>query len=631
MNPLVVDIETYAPAWEGGLICVGLATPGTEPIIRLPGDPLIDFDNPTPIVSHTKYDPVYLKLAGYPVSGPYYDTQTMAWVLNENQPLDLDSLVQKYLGKRMDKRLKRSGGVLYFTDDLGTRHVLSDLVLSESPIMAQVYAYCARDVADTGLLFEALYEQLERTGWLGYYLEQEVPFTEVLVDMEVAGLPVNLDASNHLLVEMEPAIDTARAALHAEWGLPDNFNVNSNDQLAAFMYSAAFSFSDKVPITKEERTRIKEEDLTEWDGAGIARLGRDYVYVDRVVAGLDLAVPERTESGKPKVSTPTLLTAYPGHPFVTQLVAYRKMNKVVTTYLRVFPRKSHNGRLYGGFNQTGTKTGRLSSSGPNLQNIPAHGEWGQRVRSLFEGDLIIADYSQLEPRLMAHFSQDPVLLDIYREGRDLYCETASGVLGREVVKGDPERDWFKTYVLALGYGAGPGKLAQTLCLNGYPTTTGEAKEVLKELERLYAVFFRWKRHVIGEAKSHGYVTTLGGRHRRLRGQFASRNFKLIGYGERQAVNAVIQGSAGDIVRQTMVSTRHTLPHLPLVAQVHDELLWDHSRIQEQDDLVGAMVRIAELGEGYDLSVPLKFEPLLCSSWADKGTGLILPDDIEEDE
>jgi DNA polymerase-1 len=294
-------------------------------------------------------------------------------------------------------------------------------------------------------------------------------------------------------------------------------------------------------------------------------------------------------------------------------------------------------RLYGRFNQTGTKTGRLSSSEPNLQNIPAHGDLGDAIRGLFKGQLVVGDYSQLEPRLMAHFSYDPVLLDVYTTGKDIYLVTAEHIFGGTYDKDSRERGISKTLVLAMGYGAGPAKVAQILTVNGFPTDVVVAKDYLRELQQLYSVFFAWRDEVIRRVKVKGYVTTLGGRHRRLKAAFQDRrNWKLVGYGERQAVNAIVQGSAGDIVRRVMVAQDcGEWDSLRLLAQVHDELVWEspalHSATpEEQAGTLAGLQQLAEAGHGFKLHVPLVFEPMLCASWADKGHGIVLPEDMVEE-
>lgn len=250
--------------------------------------------------------------------------------------------------------------------------------------------------------------------------------------------------------------------------------------------------------------------------------------------------------------------------------------------------------------------------------------------------LCVADYSQLEPRLMAHFSRDPRMLAIYENGEgDIYADMAAGIFGSNWTK--QHRTICKVLVLAMGYGAGDKKVGAILTVNGTPTDVETGAAYVAELRGLYVVFFEWREAVIARVKRTGYVQTIGGRHRRLKAQFVDRrNWKNIGYGERQAVNAIIQGSAADVVRRTMVHTNADprLMHFRLLAQVHDELIWQVDRDQVRDEDLKLIKWHGEQGHGYDLSVPLGFDPQLGESWHEgkEGTPLILelPEDMQDD-
>lgn len=252
--------------------------------------------------------------------------------------------------------------------------------------------------------------------------------------------------------------------------------------------------------------------------------------------------------------------------------------------------------------------------------------------------LCVADYSQLEPRLMAHFSRDPLMVAIYEDGGlgDIYADMARGIFGESWTKA--HRNICKILVLAMGYGAGDKKVGQILTINGTPTDTETGAGYVQELRALYTVFFEWRESVIARVKRTGYVQTIGGRHRRLKAQFVDRrNWKNVGYGERQAVNAIIQGSAADVVRRTMVHTNAdpALAHFGLLAQVHDELIWQVERELARVEDLERIQWHGEQGHGYDLSVPLGFEPQLGDSWHEgkEGAPLILelPEDMQDDD
>jgi DNA polymerase I-like protein with 3'-5' exonuclease and polymerase domains len=628
MEKVVLDIETTGrPANNGGrLLYVGWDACGSpRPLKELLADPEVA------VITMTKYDVRYLRQLGWDICGPYYDLQVMAWILNENQPLDLDSLARRYCNIQMDKRIERSANQPYFRRDDGTRVPLDELEEDD----AELSDYCERDVAAEKELFDALWRRLEDTDWLDYFLEEQVPFTETLVEMELAGLPVNVADSARLEEELEEQAEDMEASLKAEANLPESFNLNSSDHLASYIYYPAFELRDALPITPEQRGDLKRGEHDSMPaGFTVGKVGRAYAHGLWTLPGLGIMPTEKTPSGdKWSTSSPVLRANFDAasHPWVQSLLAYRKVQKMLTTYLRPMPDRAVAGRLYGTYNQTGTKTGRLSSAGPNMQNMPSHGPLGEAMRGLFQGDLVVGDYSQLEPRLMAHFSQDPFLLRVYREGLDIYREVAAAVFGTTPDEvSDTERGIAKTLVLAMGYGAGDKKVGNILTINGYPTAQDEAAAYLKEMRRLLATLFDWREAVIVAVKGRGYVETIGGHHRRLRASFEDRrNWKNIGYGERQAVNAIIQGSAADILRHVMVECRR-VKRLTLLAQVHDELVFENTGNADEGNLL-VLKHIAEQEHGFKLDVPLVFEPHFGDSWLTAKEGTVVGLDDEEED
>jgi DNA polymerase I-like protein with 3'-5' exonuclease and polymerase domains len=386
---------------------------------------------------------------------------------------------------------------------------------------------------------------------------------------------------------------------------------------------------------------------------------------------------EDVEGKHASTSTPELLYKHPNDPWVRELcLVWRRLDKLLGTYLEKFPKiavevgeqgpKSFGSgkaepstptstgvvgahgdeasnaddergdvaprttppptpsapttRIFGSFNQGGTVTGRLSSSNPNLQNIPVRHEYGTMVRDLFRGRFIIGDYDALEMRVMAHFSKDRELLRIFRENLDPHARTAYALFGVEVGHDDPRRGIGKTVNYGVGYGAGAKKLAQVLSLEGYATDIATAKGYLEEVRGFYPQFFRWADRMKYHAKTYGGVNTLAGRRRHLKGQFLEvSSWKKLMYGERQAVNSIIQGSAADIIRRGMVLVRLEFPQLRTLAQIHDEAIWEYDVMPTSKDLQ-RIQDIMEVGHGFDLIVPLIFEPMVCSSWAQKGEG-----------
>jgi DNA polymerase I-like protein with 3'-5' exonuclease and polymerase domains len=665
-TPLIVDIETDGrPAQVGRTLLVGyqLATESEAHVLEVTSLYKADLvaahlqemlaDDERPKVSMTKFDPRHLTLQGWDIGGPVYDLQVMAWVMNENQMLALDPLAKRYTGTTMDKRIKRRDGAPWFTCDCGKSMPMTQLDAQMDGAECHWVAfreYCRRDVEAETKLFNTLRSRLEDTAWLDYFLEEESPFTSVLLSMETAGLPVNLTDSEELRARLEVEAADARQALLSDASLPLGFNVNSGDQMAAYLYSKVFELTATLDLGEWAVGALKEcldgghedceDDLHVVDMLPerftVDSVGRTAVHGRYTLKGRGLPPTKKTDSGKRwSTSSPVLkanLVAV-ADPWVRKLLDYRKVDKVLTTYLRRFPELAQGGRLYGRFNQTGTKTGRLSSSEPNLQNIPARGDLGEAIRGLFQGLLVVGDYSQLEPRLLAHFSQDPVLLDVYRTGKDVYNVTGSGIFGMQVEKGMPERDISKVVFLGDQYGMGNDALAAMLTVNGFVTTPDTAKGYQQELHSLYRVAELWKAEVRRSVKSKGYVVTIGGRHRRLKAAFEDRrNWKNVGYGERQAVNAIIQGSAGDIVRRCMVAFVNGFTRIRLLAQVHDELVWEVPDFLFGDDrLLAELQRVGETGHGYSLTVPLVFEPHFGKSWFGAKEGIELPEELLVEE
>ena len=635
-----MDIETDGvdPRKGGGLICIGRVW-DDQPRLSPHVTRLVDTatagalaDPRCATVCHSNYDVVYLRRMGYEVNGPVYNTIVMAWCLNENQPLDLDSLAMKYCSERMDKRLIRTGGrVLFNTKAPGA------VPLAEAP-WPELRRYNAGDVSATANLFRTLRTRMQETEggrWWDYFIAEEVDFTKLLITMELNGLPINLDEAAHLEARLESQNEEQRDKLDHLMGYPVQWS--SPAKLRKVLFQKVWSEPARVAITPEERTDLKEamargENIALRDpNFLVTSVGRLYANGEYIRRGLGLKptpVDKNSKTKLPPVTRPALVEWHGDNTLVQEYLAWKKVDKLLGTYLRVYEGRSHNGRLYGRFAQTGTKTGRLSSSGPNLQNQPSRGEYGKAIRGLFQGRLIVGDYSQLEPRLMAHFSGCPVLAGAYQAGQDVYRITARGLGFGEIEKDDPRRELSKTVFLGTQYGAGPGKLKTILAGAGFKATMAECRAYIEALEATYPRLYEWKLEVIDEAYREGFVRTLAGRKRRLKRTLQGGSWKQVGMGERQAVNAVVQGSAGDVVRRCMVDVAAAFPYLDTLAQVHDEVIWEaqpHVRTGSMHNILVALRHSMENNHGFLLRVPLVFEPVVCNTWADKGVeGLTWP-------
>jgi DNA polymerase-1 len=589
---LVVDIETDGDPWSGTLVSIGVADPDGKDVFATAFQEMPDWlrealANPdVGIVEHTLYDARWLRLAGYEVNGPIADTRVMAWNLDENQDLDLDSLVFRYCQHKMDKRISQNKNRVRFKTDEGKYVPMSEVPWED---MAR---YNTDDARWTAALFNTLREQ-QPEHW-----ERQIEFTGLLLDMVCAGVPMDMDA-------MDLARDTftdSKVAIERELlaDLPPDFNLNSQDQVAAYLFLKEFDLPGRL-LTSEPVP----------PGFTATKTGRKWVHGVWKIKGLDLRPKPTAWTGsgrRPKVDAKTLAVRYGKNPWVAAYLEWQTLDKLLGTYLNALPRFIHDDRLYGTFNQAGTVSGRLSSSDPNLQNQPRRGQYGHIMRSLFAGDLVVADFSQLEPRLFAHFSEDEELLNVYIRGADIYLKTAAAIFGKmEYTVSPAEREIAKTIVLGMGYGARARKLAEILSVGGHPTTQRQAAKYLDALYHAYPRFFEWKEEVVEQAYRSGYVTTLAGRRRHITfgGDGGWR-------AERQAVNSVIQGSAADIVNETMLQISQ-IPSVQQLIQVHDEVVCEV--VSEPVD-IAAIQKAGEVGHGFKLSVPLVFEPVRCTTWAE---------------
>lgn len=407
---------------------------------------------------------------------------------------------------------------------------------------------------------ENLEQRMDGDGLLDLYRTLELPLTPVLADMEGRGVAIDAAAFEAFLSDVQSELDRLTAEVYAEAGA--TFNIRSAQQLGEVLFNS-----------------------------------------------LHLPSPRKTKGGQASTSQQTLEKLAGRHAVVDSILQFRKLEKMRSTYLDPLPRLvDETGRIHTTFNQKATATGRLSSSNPNLQNIPVRGPLGKRMRACFIAGpgriLVSADYSQVELRVLAHMSHDAALLQAFRLGEDIHARTAALIydLRPEEVSADQRRN-AKTINFGLIYGMGAQKLAQELKIN-----TAEAKDfIARYFERLTGLKAFYE-NVEATAKRQGFVTTLGGR-RRLLPDIRSANGQAFALARRQAINTVIQGSAADIIKLAMLAVAHD-PELRrmdarLLLQVHDELLLEAP--EEAGPEAGA--RMAALMDavapgGSPLSVPL---------------------------
>ncbi|MBF0480469.1 MAG: DNA polymerase I [Desulfovibrionaceae bacterium] len=396
----------------------------------------------------------------------------------------------------------------------------------------------------------------------------ETPLIPVLVGMEQAGIGLDLASFEAFLREVSADLDRLTGEIFALAGT--QFNIRSSRQLAEILY----------------------------DRLGLKRQGK-------------------TPGGAVSTSVEVLERLEGAHPVVDKLLAFRKLEKLRSTYLEPLPKLvGAGGRIHTTFNQLAAATGRLSSSNPNLQNIPIRGDMGRRMRACFTAKpghfLAAADYSQIELRVLAHFSGDETLIAAFERGLDIHAQTAALLCDKkpDAISAD-ERRLAKTINFGLLYGMGPQKLSRELGIG-----MNRAKEfIAKYFERLTGLK-QFYEAVIEAAGKAGYVTTLAGR-RRFLPELHSQNSQLQSQAKRQAVNTVIQGSAADIIKMAMIAaaadTRLQTLGATLILQVHDELVLE---APEKNAAEAGRLLAEIMSKIYSLRVPLAVDTGIGRTWAD---------------
>ena len=417
-------------------------------------------------------------------------------------------------------------------------------------------------------LNERLRPEVERRGFRRLYEDIELPLTEVLAGMERTGIRVDAAELGRLSALMEGEIARLTGEIHALAG--HEFNISSPQQLGRVLFE-------------------------------------------------EMGLPAPGRSGKSKaISTAAdiLEAMAPEYPIVRKVLDYRQLTKLKGTYVDALPQliDPATGRLHTSFNQAGAATGRLSSSNPNLQNIPVKTELGREIRAAFvprEGwSLIVADYSQIELRLLAHMSEDPVLVDAFRNGEDIHTRTAAEVMGVPPMLVSKEaRNNAKAVNFGIVYGISGFGLAANLGIS-----RKEADLYIRNYFERYAGVKRFIDATIAKTRETGVARTLFGRERPIP-DINSRNPNARGFAERTAVNSPIQGTAADLIKLAMVRIDKALTGFEtrLLLQVHDELVLEAP--PEEMDAVRTLVK-REMETVLELKVPLVVEVGAGVNWRD---------------
>jgi DNA polymerase-1 len=492
---------------------------------------------------------------GIHVEGFTFDTMLASYVLDPGRRSHgLDVLALEFLDHRMTS----------FEELCGRGKTA--IPFDECPID------CARDYAceDADMTFQLhdrFAPQLESYGLMRLFQEIEMPLVEVLARMESEGISINLEWFRSLKERFKAEREAVEREIHQIAGM--EFNINSNLQLREILFDRL-----KLPVLK----RISTGPST--DASVLQELAEQ------------------------------------GHQLPERLMEYRELSKLESTYLDTLPALVHpeTKRLHTSFNQTVASTGRLSSSDPNLQNIPIRRELGRDIRRGFiprKGwKLLAADYSQIELRLLAHLSDDPAFVDAFRAGGDIHRQTAAIIFGVPVESVSAEmRARAKTINFATIYGQGAHALSRQLRIE-----FAEARAFIAAYFERFQGIRRYLDSMVEFAREHGYVQTIFGR-RRYIPELRDRNFNVRAFGERTAANSPIQGSAADLIKIAMIRIDNALgaPGLrtKMILQVHDELVFEAP--PDEIEVVTGIVQ-HEMEQAAVLSVPLVVDIGVGDNW-----------------
>jgi len=517
--------------------------------------PMIESETPAKMGQNIKYDWVVLRNAGVRMAGIVFDSMVAAYLLDpDRRRYNLDDLALGYLGFRK----------IPTADLLGSGR--KQLTMDRVPV-EQVAEYACEDADTVVRLFDVLSPELEKHGLAKLARELEFPLVEVLAEMEYAGVRIDADALAEVSDELREALEHIAAEIYDE--ADEQFNIDSPKQLSGVLFG-------KLNMPKSRRTKTGFSTNADV----LAELAVDY-------------------------------------PLAAKIARYRALKKLKGTYADALPRMIHpaTGRIHTSFNQTMTATGRLSSSDPNLQNIPVRSEEGREIRRAFvpSGEdtlLLSADYSQIELRILAHLSSDPALREAFFSDLDIHAFVAAEVhgVGLDDVDADMRRQ-AKAVNFGILYGLTPYGLSKDI---GLPV--GAAKEFIDAYFVRYGEVRRFIDETIASARNDGYVTTLFGRRRYLP-TINSKNDVERRYAERMAVNAVIQGTAADLAKIAMnrIHRRIVRERRPsaMLVQIHDELLFEVPAAQAQAER--KMIEKEMVGAA-KLDVPVKVHVGIGKNW-----------------
>lgn len=484
---------------------------------------------------------------------------------------DFDTYIAAYLLEPSDSR--------YNIDDLAQKYLDVNMKSREEVVgkKKNQISFLDMDEDKKGLLIdnlEALYllqpifqEKMEELNMEHLYKDIEMPLVEVLSSFEYQGFKIDVDGLNELDIQFDKELERLTKGIYGLSGR--EFNINSPKQLGEILFEEL-----KLPVIKKTKTGYST----------------------------NAEVLEKLKGD---------------HPIIEKILEYRTIAKLSSTYIKGFKGiidKEHH-KLYSSFHQTITTTGRISSSEPNLQNIPVKIEIGRQIRKIFipsskDNVLVDADYSQIELRILAHISGDETLIDSFKKGEDIHRRTASEIFN---VPLEEVTSLQRSHAKAINFGLIYGKQAFGLSQDIH-VTRKEAQEYIDMYFGRYPKVEKYMKDIVVEAKEKGYVTSIFGR-RRYIPEINSRNKVIANAGERLALNTPIQGSAADVIKIAMVRVYNEFNkrglRSKLILQVHDELIVDTKR--DEIDVVKEIIK-SEMENAAELAVPLTVDINIGENW-----------------
>ena len=519
-------------------------------------EPVFKNEKSLKVGQNIKYDMLVLQNYGIEVRGKLFDTMVAHYVLQPELRHNMDYLAEIYLHYQ----------TIHIEELIGPKGKGQKNMRDLSP--QEVYLYACEDADVTLKLKNILEQELKKNDAEKLFYEIEMPLVPVLVNIESNGVRLDTEAlkqsSEHFTTRLQSIEKEIYTLAEGE------FNIASPKQVGEILF-------DKLKIVEKAK---------------------------------------KTKTGQYVTSEEVLESLRNKHDIIGKILEYRGLKKLLSTYIDALPQliNPKTGRIHTSFNQTVTATGRLSSSNPNLQNIPIRDEDGKEIRKAFIPDdgcsFFSADYSQIELRIMAHLSGDTNMIEAFKEGDDIHAATAAKVYKISIDKVTREqRSKAKTANFGIIYGISVFGLAERMNVD-----RKEAKELIDGYFETYPQIKEYMDKSIDLARGQGYIETIFGRKRYLP-DINSRNSVVRGYAERNAINAPIQGSAADIIKVAMVRIYQRFQSesikSKMILQVHDEL--NFSVLPEEKEKVQKIV-IEEMENAYRMQVPLRADCGWGSNW-----------------